>query len=138
MIIRLRYDRCRLCVFVCVQDRLLISQVSSKNKYLALSTNEILISINWSFEPNGLGDASIFIKNVDVRSVYVSQDLNKYRMFVMIFQQENLCHSLNHQMSLFSKFTITSTSNSLGKMVNFSTFYPGRPAFDLDYQTSHM
>ena len=54
---------CRLCVFVCVQDRLLISQVPSKDKYLALSTNEILISINWSFEPNGLA-ASIFLSRM--------------------------------------------------------------------------
>ena len=87
---------------MCVQDRLLISQVPSKDKYLALSTNVILISINWSFEPNGRADVSIFIKNVGVRSVYVSQDLNKYRMFDVMFQQENLCHSLNHQIGLFT------------------------------------
>jgi len=43
----------------------------------------------------------MFIKNVDERSVYVSQNLHKYRMFVMIFQQENLCHSLDHRMALF-------------------------------------
>ena len=40
--------------------------------------------------------------------------------------------------SQFSKFTITSMSESEGKMVNISTFYPRRPASDLDYQTSHI
>lgn len=89
MFIRLRYDRLQT-VCVCKTDY-------SFHKCLAktstpLRTNVIAISINLTrfFSRTG----PVFVKNVDLRSVYVPQNLNKYRMFVVIFQQENPCHSL--------------------------------------------